>query len=67
VCRRLHATDESGLIVGADAMIAIRQTTPGEGWLGSLFGNPVVLPVTRFGYDQFADLLFARNKCKEYW
>jgi predicted DCC family thiol-disulfide oxidoreductase YuxK len=68
VRRRLHATDESGrLIVGADVMIAIWRITPGEGWLASLFGNPVMLPVTRFAYDRFADLLFAWNRRKGRW
>jgi predicted DCC family thiol-disulfide oxidoreductase YuxK len=68
VRRRLHATDESGrLIVGADVMIAIWRLTPGEGWLASLFGNPVMLPVTRFAYDRFADLLFAWNRRKGRW
>jgi predicted DCC family thiol-disulfide oxidoreductase YuxK len=68
VRRRLHATDESGrLIVGADVMIAIWLITPGEGWLASLFGNPVMRPVMRFGYDRFADLLFAWNRWKGRW
>jgi predicted DCC family thiol-disulfide oxidoreductase YuxK len=68
VRRRLHATDESGrLIVGADVMVAIWRMTPGESWLASLFGNPVILPVTRFAYDRFADALFAWNKRKGHW
>jgi predicted DCC family thiol-disulfide oxidoreductase YuxK len=68
VRRRLHAADESGrLIVGADVAIAIWRITPGEGWLASLFGNPVMLPVTRFAYDRFADLLFARNRWSGRW
>lgn len=58
--RRLHATDETGrLIVGADVVIAMWRATPGEGWLASLFGNRLMLPVTRFAYDRFADVLFA--------
>src|SRR5689334_2540962 len=66
--RRLHATDETGrLIVGADVAIAIWRITPGEGWLASLFGNRVTLPLTRFCYDRFADLLFAWNKRKGRW
>jgi predicted DCC family thiol-disulfide oxidoreductase YuxK len=65
VRRRLHATDETGrLIVGTNVMIAIWLITPGEGWLASLFGNLVMRPVTRFGYDRFADLLFAWNRWK---
>jgi predicted DCC family thiol-disulfide oxidoreductase YuxK len=66
--RRLHATDGSGrLIVGADVAIAMWRVTPGDGWLASLFGNPVMLLVTRFGYDRFADALFAWNKWKGRW
>src|SRR5258708_33202834 len=61
--RRLHATDENGrLIVGADVAVAMWRVTPGQGWLAALFGNPVMLPVTQFAYDRFADILFAWNK-----
>ena len=68
VRRRLHATDESGrLIVGADVAIAVWRVTAGEAWLARLFGNPVVLPLTRFVYDRFADVLFAWNKRKGHW
>jgi predicted DCC family thiol-disulfide oxidoreductase YuxK len=68
VRRRLHATDEDGkLIVGADVAIAIWRVTRGQAWLATLFGNPVILPVTRFAYDRFADMLFAWNKWKGHW
>jgi len=68
VRRRLHATEEVGrLIVGADVAITIWRITPGQGWLASLFGNPVLLPVTRFAYDRFADVLFVWNKWKGHW
>ena len=68
VRRRLHATDEAGrLIVGAGVMIAVWRITKGEGWLSSLFGNRLMLPVTRFSYDRFADVLFAWNKRKGHW
>ena len=68
VRRRLHATDEDGkLIIGADVVIAIWRITPGEAWLATLFGNPVILPVTRLVYDRFADALFAWNKWKGHW
>jgi predicted DCC family thiol-disulfide oxidoreductase YuxK len=68
VRRRLHATDEAGrLIVGADVAIALWRATPGERWLAALAGNPVVLPLTRFLYDRFADRLFAWNKRKGHW
>jgi predicted DCC family thiol-disulfide oxidoreductase YuxK len=68
VRRRLHATDETGrLIVGDDVAIDVWRLTPGEGWLATLLGNPVMRPVTRFGYDRFADLLFAWNRRKGRW
>jgi predicted DCC family thiol-disulfide oxidoreductase YuxK len=68
VRRRLHATDEQGrLIVGADVAIAIWRITEGERWLAALLGNPLTLPITRFAYDRFADLLFAWNKRKGRW
>jgi predicted DCC family thiol-disulfide oxidoreductase YuxK len=68
VRRRLHATDQEGrLVVGADVAIAVWRMTPGEGWLATMLGNPVMRPVTRFGYDRFADLLFAWNKRRGRW
>jgi len=66
--RRLHATDaQDKLLVGADVAVAVWRATPGEGWLASLFGNPVALPLSRFGYDRFADLLYAGNRRKGRW
>lgn len=66
--RWLHATDAAGrLLVGADVAIAVWKVTPGEGWLAMVFGNPVALPVTRFAYDRFADLLYAWNRRKGRW
>ena len=66
--RRLHATDDQGkLLVGADVAVAVWKATPGEGWLAALFGNPVALPLTRFAYDRFADLLYAWNRRKGRW
>ncbi|RUZ45051.1 DCC1-like thiol-disulfide oxidoreductase family protein, partial [Mesorhizobium sp. M7A.F.Ca.US.007.01.1.1] len=66
--RRLHATDAKGrLLVGADVAISVWKVTPGEGWLATLFGNRVALPLTRFAYDRFADLLYAWNRHKGRW
>ncbi|RWM19219.1 MAG: DUF393 domain-containing protein [Mesorhizobium sp.] len=66
--RRLHATDSEGrLLVGADVAIAVWRLTPGEGWLASLFGNVIALPLTRIAYDRFADLLYAWNRSKGRW
>ena len=64
----MHATDADGrLLVGADVAIACGGPTPGEGWLATLFGNPVALPLTRFVYDRFADLLYAWNRRNGRW
>ncbi|MDX8535668.1 DCC1-like thiol-disulfide oxidoreductase family protein [Mesorhizobium sp. VK25A] len=66
--RRLHATDAEGrLLVGADVAVAVWRLTPSEGWLASLFGNPVALPWTCIAYDRFADLLYAWNRRKGRW
>lgn len=66
--RRLHATDADGrLLVGADVAIAVWRLTPGEGWLSTLFGNRLALPLTRFAYDRFADLLYAWNRRNGRW
>jgi predicted DCC family thiol-disulfide oxidoreductase YuxK len=66
--RRLHATDADGrLLVGADVAIAVWRATPGDGWLATLFGNPVLLPPTRLAYDRFADVLYAWNRRKGRW
>src|SRR5262245_45971839 len=68
VRRRLHATDADGkLVVGADVAITLWKMTPGQGWLATLLGNPVTLPVTRFAYDRFADALFSWNQRKGHW
>jgi predicted DCC family thiol-disulfide oxidoreductase YuxK len=66
--RRLHAVDADGrLYVGADCASAIWLATPGHAWLGWLLGLPVVRPIARFGYDRFADLLYAWNRRKGHW
>lgn len=66
--RRLHATDAGGkLLVGADVAVAVWLITPGEGWLATLFGNRAALPLTRYAYDRFADLLYAWNRRKGRW
>ncbi len=66
--KRLHALDGDGrMLVGADVVIAIWRLTPGESWLAALLGNPIVLPVTRLGYNIFASGLYAWNRRKGHW
>lgn len=66
--RRLHATDPDGrLLVGADVVLAVWRETPGEAWLATLLGNPLLRPLTHLAYDRFADLLYAWNRRKGRW
>jgi predicted DCC family thiol-disulfide oxidoreductase YuxK len=66
--RRLHAVDADGkLHVGADCAIAVWRATPGHAWLGRVLGLPGMRQITRFGYDRFADLLYAWNRWKRHW
>ncbi len=68
VRRRLHAVDADGrLHVGADCAVEIWRRTPGEAWLGRLLGLPILIQVSRFAYDRFADLLYAWNRRKGHW
>lgn len=64
----LHMVDESGkLLVGADVAIAMWVMTPGRRWLGWLVGLPGIRQIARWGYDRFADRLFAWNKRHGRW
>ena len=66
--RRLHAVDADGrLLVGADCAIAIWRATPGHAWFGRLLELPVIHQIARFGYDRFADLLYAWNRWMRHW
>jgi predicted DCC family thiol-disulfide oxidoreductase YuxK len=68
VRRRLHGVDPDGqLYVGADCAIEIWLRTPGDAWLGRVLGLPILRRITRFGYDRFADLLYAWNRSKGRW
>ena len=64
----LHMVDEQGrLLVGADVAIAVWAMTPGRRWLGSLVGLPGIRQIARWGYNRFADRLFAWNKRQGRW
>ena len=66
--KRLHATTpDGGLLVGADVAVAVWRATPGQGWLASVLGNRVVLPLTRLAYDGFAELLYRWNRRAGRW
>jgi predicted DCC family thiol-disulfide oxidoreductase YuxK len=68
VRRRLHGVDADGqLYVGADCAIAIWLRTPGDIWFGRLLNQRVIHPIARFGYDRFADSLYAWNRRKGHW
>jgi predicted DCC family thiol-disulfide oxidoreductase YuxK len=64
----LHMVDDQGrLLVGADVAIAVWAMTPGRRWLGWLVGLPVLRQMARWGYNRFADRLFAWNKRHGRW
>ncbi|MEM1375966.1 MAG: DUF393 domain-containing protein [Pseudomonadota bacterium] len=65
--KRLHATRGADMIVGADVAIEIWRITSGQKWLALLFGNPAIRPLTRLGYNLFAELLYAWNKWRGSW
>ena len=68
VRRRLHGVGADGrLYVGADCAIEIWRLTPGDVWLAGVLGLPVLRPITRFGYDRFAALLYAWNRRNGHW
>jgi len=68
VRRRLHAVDAEGnLHLGIDCAIEIWARTPGHAWVGRLLGLPGIRQIARFGYDRFADLLYAWNRRKGHW
>jgi predicted DCC family thiol-disulfide oxidoreductase YuxK len=68
VRRRLHAVDaDDRLLIGADCAVAIWLRTPGDAWLGRLFGAPGSIQLARFAYDRFADFLYAWNRRKGHW
>jgi predicted DCC family thiol-disulfide oxidoreductase YuxK len=68
VRRRLHGLDADGrLHVGADCAIEIWLRTPGEAWVGHTLGLPCIRQIAGFGYDRFADLLYAWNRRKGHW
>lgn len=66
--KRLHALDaDDNLIVGADVAIAIWAMTPRGAWLARLLGNSLILPLTRIGYNLFAELLYFWNVKRGNW
>jgi predicted DCC family thiol-disulfide oxidoreductase YuxK len=68
VRRRLHAVDDEGrLYVGIDCAIEIWRRTPGDVWLARAVSAPGLRQIARFGYDRFADLLYAWNRRRRHW
>ncbi len=66
--RRLYGLDADGrLFIGADCAIEIWRRTPGDRWLATVLGLPILRQLTRFSYDGFASLLYAWNRRKGHW
>jgi predicted DCC family thiol-disulfide oxidoreductase YuxK len=68
VRRRLYAVDADGVAyIGINCAIEIWERTRGQVWLARIIGFPVVRDIAGFGYDRFADLLFAWNRWRGRW
>ena len=66
--RSLHATDPAGhLHTGFDCAVEIWRRTPGDHWLATLFGNPLLRPPGRLAYNAFASILYAWNRRMGHW
>lgn len=68
VRRRLHGLDQNGVLhVGTDCAVEIWRRTPGHSLLAAIVGVPVIRSIAGFGYNRFADILFAWNRSKGRW
>jgi predicted DCC family thiol-disulfide oxidoreductase YuxK len=68
VRRRLHAVDGEGrCFAGIACAIEIWRRTPGDGWLAWVIGRTGPRQLAGYGYDRFADLLYAWNRWKGHW
>jgi len=63
----LHATRDGQLFKGIDVAIELWRLTPGQNWIAAAFGNPVMRPMARLGYNGFAELLYFWNKSSGHW
>ncbi len=68
VRERLHVVDEHGrLHVGAEAVRALMERTPGQRWLARVMGLRLMRPLAGWCYNRFARLLYAWNRSKGHW
>ncbi len=68
VRRRLHGIDADGRVfIGAACAIAMRLRAHPQSLIARLAGARFLRPVVRFGYDRFADVLYAWNRRKGHW
>lgn len=68
VRERLHVKDETGHIaVGAPALVALWEQTPGQRFLGRLAKLPVLRSLLNLGYNLFAKGLYRWNRWKKHW
>lgn len=68
VRRHFYVRDAGGkLHRGADAAAVLWRLTPRRRWLGWLISRPVFRSIARWGYDWFANRLYAWNRRKGHW
>jgi predicted DCC family thiol-disulfide oxidoreductase YuxK len=68
VRRRLYGINAEGAVfIGADCAVEIWRRTPGDAWLAYCLGARFIRPFANFGYNRFADLLYAWNRWMKHW
>lgn len=67
VRERLHVVSNDQTMVGADAVAALWQVTPGRQWLARIMGGAGVRGFSRWLYNRFASALYRWNLRKGHW
>jgi predicted DCC family thiol-disulfide oxidoreductase YuxK len=68
VRERLHVRDETGsVVIGAPALTALWDKTPGQKLLGRIAKWPVVSALLPLAYNLFAKCLYRWNRWKKHW
>lgn len=68
VRERLHVRDAQGrILIGADAVMFVMGSSPGQRRLGRMSMLPVIRSAMRWAYDAFARVLYRWNRRKGRW
>lgn len=68
VRERLHVRDETGHVaIGATALVALWERTPGQQPWGRMAKWPVIRALLPLAYNAFAKCLYRWNRWKKHW